>query len=304
MARNPFEQAKPVSRKLKIGMFGPSGSGKTFAALTFPRVAIVDAEGGTDLYAGRKGVQPFVVMRTKAVSELRDAIAWVRADNGKTVDTLVIDPITVFYDVLKDATARATKNGDIGFREWARINGAMKAIYNELTSLPVHVIVIAREAVEYEGTGNDLKKVGVKADADKALVYMLDFVLRFNPDHSATVLKSRGSDLGERQRIERVTWDVFKALAADMQKGAVVGQQSEDAAAEAERLAQEFQDKELVTAFFTHWNEQGLSNTEIISALGVTKAGEWRKGRAAADEAVKAWLALQLADLPAAEPAL
>lgn len=294
MARNPFEPAKPVSRKLKVGFFGPSGSGKTYAALTFPRVAVIDAEGGTDLYAGRKGIAPFMVMRTKTVTELREAIAWVKADNGKTIDTLVIDPITVFYEVLKEATARAAKNGDMGFREWAKVNNTMKAVYNELTSLPVHVIVIAREATEYEGTGNDLKKIGTKADADKSLTYMLDFVLRFNPDHSATVMKSRGSDLGERQRIQAVTWDVFAGLAADIQQGTAVEQKGEDEAAEAERLAQEFQDRETVLAFLAHWREQGLSDAEIAAALEVKVWGEWKFGRKAADGAVALYVSNML----------
>ena len=300
--KNLFEEAKPVSRKLKIGMFGPSGSGKTYAALTFPRVAIVDAEGGSDLYAGRPGIPPFLVLRTKTVTDLRAAIQWVRADNGKSLDTLVIDPITVFYEVLKEATARTAKNGEMGFREWAKVNNTMKAVYNDLTSLPVHVIVIARETTEYEGTGNDLKKVGTKADADKSLTYMLDFVLRFNPDHSATVMKSRGSDLGERQRIERVAWGVFEKLATDIEQGRKVEQKSDDEAATAEALALEFQDQDIVTAFFTHWYEKGLTKADLQAALKIDRAIEWKQGRKAADDAVAAWMKAQLDAAEAGNP--
>lgn len=40
---NPFQPATPVAKKLKVLFYGPSGSGKTIAALTFPRVALIDA---------------------------------------------------------------------------------------------------------------------------------------------------------------------------------------------------------------------------------------------------------------------
>jgi hypothetical protein len=298
--KNPFEQAKPVSKKLKLLFYGPSGSGKTYAALTFPRVAIVDAEGGSDLYAGRKGIAKFSVLRTKTVAELREAISFVRADSGKSFDTLVIDPITVFYDVLKESTARSAKNGEIGFREWAKINNTMKAVYNELTQLPVHVIVIGREAVEYEGTGMDLKKVGTKPDADKALVYMVDFVVAFRPDHSGIVMKSRGAEIGEGQKLSQVSWSAFEKVAKEFSKGATVEHVSEGQAIEAQALVDEFQDRERVEKFYSHWNNQSLSNSEITAALGVNRASEWRLGEAAAHQAVKKYIDEQLDDATAA----
>lgn len=297
--KNPFEKAAPVSKKLKLLFYGPSGSGKTLAALSFPRVAIVDAEGGSDLYAGRKGVPAFSVLRTKTVAELREAISFVRADSGATFDTLVIDPISVFYDVLKEATARAAKNGEMGFREWAKVNNTMKAVYNELTSVPVHVVVIGREAVEYEGNGNDLKKVGTKPDADKALTYMFDFVVRFAPDHSGTVVKSRGAEIGEGQRLAQVSWLSFEKTAKEFSKGAALDQISEASAIEAQTLADEFQDRERVQKFFSLWYEQGLTSTDLMAALGVSRASEWTAGEAAAHEAVKAYIAAQLDSAPA-----
>lgn len=41
---NPFQSAELTARKLKILLYGNWGTGKTFAALTFPRVALIDAE--------------------------------------------------------------------------------------------------------------------------------------------------------------------------------------------------------------------------------------------------------------------
>lgn len=206
------QKAVPTGRKLKILLYGASGSGKTRAALTFPRPLLVDAEGGSAFYRGRPGVGEFLVKDTKALSDLEKIISLVQADNGKTVDTLIVDPITVFYDVQKDAMARTAKDGALGFREWARINNRMKAIYNSLTNLPVHVIVIARESVEYEGEGNNLKKVGQKPDSDKALPYVFDFSIRMNADHSGVVVKSRGLELAKNNRLDKVNWEAFQPV--------------------------------------------------------------------------------------------
>ncbi|MBK9122782.1 MAG: ATP-binding protein [Chloroflexi bacterium] len=187
----PLPARHPVAKKLKVLLYGPSGCGKTTAALTFPRCAVIDTEGGTDLYAGRPGIAPFHGLRVKTASEVEQALTFIEQDRGKTFDTLVIDPVTVIYDVAKAAAERASKNGDMSYREWASVNNKMKALYTRLTNLPVHVVATAREAVEYEGSGTSLRKVGVKPDADKALVYVFDFVVRLTADREAESLADK-----------------------------------------------------------------------------------------------------------------
>lgn len=292
--RNPFAPATPVAKKLKVLLFGPSGSGKSIAALTWPRPAVVDAEGGTELYRGRHGFE-FMVFDTKNVLELEQAIQFVRDDGGKTIDTLVIDPITVFYDVLKDATARTTRDGSLGFREWARVNNRMKGIYNALTGLPVHVVVVARESVEYDGAGNDLRKVGQKPDSDKGLPYIFDFVIRMNPDHSGQIVKSRGVDvLGQNRTLPRVNWEAFAPIAGQYLEGTHTEHRDEEA--EAELLAEDMRDKEIARAFMAFWREQSLNDAQVLQALGVTRLSEWNQGKTAADAQVKTWLEQQLAE--------
>lgn len=286
--KNPFAEATPVAKKLKILLYGTSGSGKTVAALSFPRVAIVDAEGGTDLYAGRPGVAPFSVLRAKTVSDLETAIAFIRDDNGQTFDTLVVDPMTVFYDVLKEATARTAKGGTLGYREWAAINNRMKAIYNSLTMLPVHVVVIGRESTEYETVNGELRKTGVKPDADKALPYVFDFVVRMNADHSGTVVKARGLLLGNNGALAQVNWDVFEPAANAYTDGEPVTPEDDEDAAR--READDMRNKDVATDFYNHWIGQSLSKEDVLAALRVRKFSEWTQGRAAADEAVNAWI--------------
>lgn len=245
---NPFMAAEKVAKKLKVLIYGPAGTGKTRAALTFPRPAVVDSEGGTDLYAGRDGVPAFAVMRAKSMDELNAAIAFIQQDKGRTFDTLVIDPITVFYDVQKEAMivalVKAGKKDELTYREWGKINARMTALYNTLTNLPVHVVVIARESALYANDTANLKVVGTKPEADKKIEYMFDFVIKTRKGMSAEVIKSRGVGLGSEMKT--VTWDAFALAAGMFDAGQSVLQQGEDVAAS--RDAQAFADNERLTA--------------------------------------------------------
>lgn len=293
-----FEEAKPVSKKLKVLLFGDSGSGKTMAALSFPKAAVIDAENGTDLYAGRPGIPPFSVLRVQTMAELDKAIEFIKKDGGKTFETLVVDPITVFYDVLLEAKKRSISRSkgtplddvDLGYKERASINTRMKGLYARLTGLPVHVVIIAREADMYENQGSQLIRTGKKPDADKSIKYMFDFVVQMNPDRSGTVVKSRGAEIGKTLKV--VNWDAFKKIANLYVVGDEVKVGDEESAAEQESqldVAKEFQNRDIVTAFFQHWSAQGVATNAVLLALGVEKASEWTQGRAAANEAVEKW---------------
>lgn len=292
--RNPFELATPVAKKTKVLLYGPSGSGKTLAGLSWPRVAVIDTEGGTDLYAGRPGIAPFHILRAKTIAQVKDALAFIQEDNGKTFDTLMLDPVTVIYDVTKEAAARASRTGEIGFREWGQINNKMKWLYNELANLPVHVVATARQAIEYETVNGELRKAGQKPDADKALVYIFDFVLRLMPDHSAIVEKSRGVEMGEGGKLAKVDWSIFAPIAEGFSSGSTVTQESEDSAAERE-LAEAQWDAATARAWADNVvKTQGLTVADILAALKVERLGDWPKGTAAAAERLSVWLDEQL----------
>jgi hypothetical protein len=236
-----FQKATPVARRLKILLYGGSGSGKTLAALSFPRPVVIDAESGTDLYRGRPGIPEFYVMATKSVNDLESAIAEIAQDNGRSFDTLVIDPITVFYDVLKEVVARGEKTGEMNPRAWNKVNGRMNGIYNRLTNLPVHVIVISRLAIEYEGEGLNLRKVGQKPDVDKKIAYAFDFVVRMNPDRTGLVEKSRGVMLPEGNVLKTVNYSTFVAAVEAFTTGTPVTVQSDEEAIERDAAAEQQQ---------------------------------------------------------------
>jgi hypothetical protein len=233
---NPFQPAAKVAKKLKILIYGASGVGKTLAALTFRRPAVIDTEGGTDLYAGRDGIPTFSVLHAKSLTDVEAAIKFIQADSGKTFETLIIDAITVLYDVQKDAAGKAAKKEDeMTPRDWNKVNKRMVNLYNALTNLPVHVVVVAREAELYEGEGLNLKRVGFKADMDKKGVYIFDFIVRMKADRSGEVIKSRGVNIGKT--IPAVNWDVFTQAAGMFLDGKQAQAIADDKAAELDARA-------------------------------------------------------------------
>lgn len=231
---NPFKQAAAVKKHLKVMVFGPAGSGKTTFALTAPNAAVIDTERGTDMYAGRDGIAPFAVIRDNTLAGIESAIAFLKT--GKhSFETVILDSLTPVYDVLVGALEKKSKSGEMSYREWGAVKRKMNALYNSLLDLPMHVIITAREAVEYETSGRELRKVGAKPDADKSLSYVFDFVLQMNRDKSGTVIKSRGRDIApEGGVIKRVTWDVFAPVLGYATTGESVHLQTMDEAIERE----------------------------------------------------------------------
>lgn len=294
---NMFQEAAPTKIPLKILFSGASGTGKTVAALSFPRAAVIDTEGGTRLYRAFPDFAHVRWLDTKSLSDVEKAVAAIQADNGKSFDTLVLDSISALYDVLKEATSKLSKSGDMGYREWGKVNGRMKALYNSLTNLPVHVIVISRESTEYETVGSELRKTGVKPDADKNIAYLFDFHIRMKPNHSGEVLKSRGVVLGNNGVLPQVNWGAFEPIANAFRDGEQRSEQSDEEAAEQERtamLAKEFQDRKTVEAFCSDWQRQSVSNGDLLKALNVKKLSDWTGGVEAANAAVRTYIDGQL----------
>ena len=148
----PFQPSGETLRRLKMLLWGDTGSGKTTAAIQFPRPAVIDLEGGTEHY-GRDF--PFDVLKATTADEIAAAVDWLLT-HDHDYRTLVIDPITLYWDALQkkysDIFLRRNK-GSKGHRneyyamqakDWMTIKAEHKELVRKLIQLDMNVIVTAR----------------------------------------------------------------------------------------------------------------------------------------------------------------
>lgn len=231
-----FQPAEQIAKRLKIYVWGESGSGKTWFALGAPDpIALIDTEGGSDLYGGRF---KFDRLSTKSYQDTMQALKEVPAGGYKT---LIVDPITVIYQSLiggrlEYRRQRATDKENVGLvvQDWGDIKRKYAMLLTELINLPCHVIVTARQSDLYEAkAGGDIQKIGVKPDTDKTTDYVFDEVLRMEPagegERIAVILKDRSSTYKTGQRVQNPTFDsLFGAVIGVVTKGKETKQRGED----------------------------------------------------------------------------
>jgi len=187
MAKNPFVKAEKIQRFLKVLIYGASGTGKTYFALNSPRpCAIIDLEGGSAHYATHPIIGGFDRISTKSLPEIEQAIRFCESGQYKT---LVVDPITVIWQLLQDAAMEAVLRRNNGRksetelaltpRDWGAIKRKYNSLMTTLVNLPCHVVLCSREKdlVEVDNKGN-MRVVGQKADAEKSTPYLPDVTLQ------------------------------------------------------------------------------------------------------------------------------
>lgn len=266
---NPFRAPVDAAPRAKVLVYGPSGVGKTWFALTAPGpIAVIDTEGGTAFYAGRVGeggLSPFDVLPTKTFAQVEQAVAYLREHPG-AYQTLVIDPVTVLYEVLQDAAqerraeVRRNAEADLEMLDWQRIKRAWKRLMNEIANLPMHVVVTARQGeLKEERTGpngrKESVKVGLRPEAEKSTDYLFDVVVRMEPNRSggrdAVMEKDR---MGIHPLNARVPSPTFTSLFAKALAGRGTAERAVPSDAHAARVdaattmsAEEMADRDEVT---------------------------------------------------------
>jgi hypothetical protein len=203
---SPFTKATLLDKRLKLFFWGGSGAGKTTLALKFPDPVVIDLEGGTDLYGGAFA---FDVLRTSTADEAMEAVQWLMA-HPHGYRTLVIDPITVYWDALQKKWSNIflkRNKGSKGYkfefydlqpRDWMAVKAEFKEFIRNLIALDLHVIVTARQKVKY-ADGGFMKVIGETFDGEKSLPYLFDTIVRLYRDsngrHMAQCLKDRTNKL-------------------------------------------------------------------------------------------------------------
>lgn len=247
-----FTKATGVNKKLKVLVYGQSGSGKTHLALTFPRPAVIDCEGGTELFGGRFD---FDVLRTKDLDEVLKALESI---NPAQYDTVVVDPVTVLWQVMMEAgqvaaerrALKQKRNPDeatLTPRDWGIIKRKVNALYTRLVNLPCHVVVCGRVKDVNETRGTEVVKTGERVDAEKSTEYLFDIIVKLevgkDGKRTGIVEKDRSGKL-QGKRILDPSFSSFSDIitAVSANKTTITTQ---DQNAVAEKMADGFDDAQL-----------------------------------------------------------
>ena len=192
---SPFQKARSLDKRLKLFLWGDSGVGKTTLALQFPKPVVIDLEGGADLYGESFD---FDVLRASTADEAMDAAQWLLT-HPHAYRTLVIDPITVYWDALQkkwsDIFLRRNKGSkgykfefyDLQPRDWMTVKAEFKDFIRKLIALDMNVIVTARQKVQY-ADGGFMKAIGETFDGEKSLPYLFDTIVRLYRDEKGRFL--------------------------------------------------------------------------------------------------------------------
>lgn len=192
---SPFQKARSLEKRLKLFLWGDSGVGKTTLSLQFPKPVVIDLEGGADLYGE---AFDFDVLRASMADEVMEAAQWLLT-HPHAYRTLVIDPITVYWDALQkkwsDVFLRRNKGSkgykfefyDLQPRDWMTVKAEFKDLIRKLIALDMNVIVTARQKVQY-ADGAFMKAIGETFDGEKSLPYLFDTIVRLHRDEKGRFL--------------------------------------------------------------------------------------------------------------------
>ena len=203
---SPFQKATSQQKRLKLFLWGDSGVGKTTLSLQFPSPAVIDLEGGTDLYGDSF---KFDVLRVNTPDEIMAAVDWLLTSKH-SYKTLVIDPVTIYWDALQkkwsDIFLKRNKGSkghkfefyDLQPRDWMTVKAEFKEFIRKLIALEMNVIVTAREKTKYADNAF-MKAVGETFDGEKSLPYLFDTIVRMKVDpkgrHVGVSIKDRSNKL-------------------------------------------------------------------------------------------------------------
>lgn len=218
---SPFQKATSLKKRLKLFLWGDSGVGKTTLSLQFPKPVVIDLEGGTDLYGD---AFKFDVLRANTPDEVMAAVDWLLT-NKHSYRTLVVDPITVYWDSLQkkwsDIFLKRNKGSkgykyefyDLQPRDWMTVKAEFKEFIRKLIALDMNVIVTAREKTKYK-EGSFMVAIGETFDGEKSLPYMFDTIVRMYVDekgrHMGFCIKDRSNRLPKEEF--ECTYSTFEKL--------------------------------------------------------------------------------------------
>ncbi|CAK0742232.1 conserved hypothetical protein [Gammaproteobacteria bacterium] len=179
-----------IQKRLKALFYGTSGVGKTTAAISFPKVYLIDTERGSEnsQYTTMLSKNGGVIFQTTDFDEVITEVKSLLTEKHEYI-TLVIDPLTTLYNDLLDKSA--IKNGTEFGRHYSEANKKVKHLMNLLLRLDMNVIITSHAKNEY---GQNLSVLGSTFDCYKKIDYLMDLVFEISKrgkDRVGIIKKSR-----------------------------------------------------------------------------------------------------------------
>lgn len=226
-----FKRATAKNVAIKCLLIGPEGSGKTKAMLSFPALAVIDTEAGTDLFARNHA---FDVLHTKSLKETVEAVN--EAIKGQ-YESIGIDSMTPIYNTLLNAAEGAQRDGSLSAKQWGTIKRTCSKLVDALmVKAKQHVVCTAWVKDKYAKPGTvingrtvgaqEMVTLGEMADFDKKLGHAFDFVFRMDNSNGyvARVIKARGDIWPAGKELVFTDKSFFDVLLAELGKqGVTIG---------------------------------------------------------------------------------
>jgi len=266
---SPFKKATTVKKRLKLFLWGDSGVGKTTLSLQFPGPVVIDLEGGADLYGD---AFKFDVLRAANPDDVMSAVDWLLA-NKHPYRTLIIDPVTVYWDSLQkkwsDIFLRRNKGSkghkyefyDLQPKDWMTVKAEFKELIRKLIALDMNVIVTAREKTKYK-EGSFMVSIGETFDGEKSLPYMFDTIVQLYIDE-----QGRHMGLSLKDRSHKLPKDEFDCSYENLEK--LFGKEYLDREATPVKYATDDQ-KETISGYIEQFGMAPEQVTKRLSAYGAT----------------------------------
>lgn len=187
-----FSKPEKRSEGTKFLFFGEAGSGKTPTGLSFPGVALVDADSGSNFYDMRNVLATTPALSYKQLEEDLDELE-MDEDSFKEIQTIAIDSLTRLHETLniamnevaEDRAVNAGREAEaegLSFREYGKIKTYYEKFYGRMVALAKqakHLVFIAEQKDKTERTSSgEMKKIGVVPNAPKDIEFDFDVVVR------------------------------------------------------------------------------------------------------------------------------
>lgn len=198
------KQIRP--RHLKMLFWGDTGTRKTEAILRhFPDVLLIDTEGNAEQCVDMPEIPEFLLAKTKDLDDIIRIVDDVSAgkykfSDGRPVQTLALDSITVLWTIRKDTRAlvaeqrgarygKSAEEANMTQLDWSMAKRPLVRLNTRLANCPIkYVIYTARLQDKYKEdpkSRDKIVKIGEVPEAIKGLEYDMNFVLRMRYNEDA-----------------------------------------------------------------------------------------------------------------------